>query len=181
MGKFFVLVLNMLEEKVYKYIIKKIFIEKILFEGWKIFNKKVKEIKVFDLKGVYVVEDSICYYLYGSFLFYVFGFVGIDNQGFFGLEVYYDDDLKGVKGFVKFYIDVKGKKMLDEVDDYIFLKDGFDMKLMIDVKVQMIIEREFDNAVVKYNLDGMIVVVMNLKNGEVFGMLSCFDFDLVDY
>lgn len=69
----------MLEEKVYKYVIKKVLIEKIIFEGRKILNEKVKEIKVFDLKGVYVVEDSICYYLFGSFLFYVFGFVGIDN------------------------------------------------------------------------------------------------------
>lgn len=71
--------------------------------------------------------------------------------------------------------------MFDEVDDYMLFKDGFDMKLIVDLKVQMIMEREFDNVEVKYYFDGMIVVVMNLKNGEILGMVSRFDFDLVDY
>ncbi|MGW8582988.1 penicillin-binding transpeptidase domain-containing protein, partial [Bacillus velezensis] len=180
-GKLLASVLNMSEEKVYKHITKKTSIEKISPEGRKISNKKAKEIKALDLKGVYVAEDSIRHYPYGSFLSHVLGFAGIDNQGLLGLEAYYDDDLKGVKGSVKFYTDAKGKKMPDEADDYNPPKDGLDMKLTIDAKVQTIIERELDNAAAKYNPDGMIAVAMNPKNGEVLGMSSRPDFDPADY
>lgn len=69
-----------------------------------------------------MAEDSIRHYPYGSFLSHVLGFAGIDNQGLLGLEAYYDDDLKGVKGSVKFYTDAKGKKMPDEADDYTLRK-----------------------------------------------------------
>ncbi|MEC1565940.1 stage V sporulation protein D [Bacillus velezensis] len=180
-GKLLASVLNMSEEKVYKHITKKTSIEKISPEGRKISNKKAKEIKALDLKGVYVAEDSIRHYPYGSFLSHVLGFAGIDNQGLLGLEAYYDDDLKGVKGSVKFYTDAKGKKMPDEADDYTPPKDGLDMKLTIDAKVQTIIERELDNAAAKYNPDGMIAVAMNPKNGEVLGMSSRPGFDPADY
>lgn len=61
---------------------------------------------------MYVAEDSIRHYPFGSFLSHVLGFAGIDNQGLLGLEAYYDDDLKGEKGSVKFYTDAKGKKCL---------------------------------------------------------------------
>ena len=56
--------------------------------------------------------------------------------------------------------------MPDEADDYNPPKDGLDMKLTIDAKVQTIIERELDNAAAKYNPDGMIAVAMNPKTGS---------------
>lgn len=174
-------VLNMSEEKVYKHVTKKASIEKITPEGRKISNEKAKEIKALDLKGVYVAEDSIRHYPFGSFLSHVLGFAGIDNQGLLGLEAYYDDDLKGEKGSVKFYTDAKGKKMPDEADDYTPPKDGLDMKLTVDSKVQTIMERELDNAEAKYHPDGMIAVAMNPKNGEILGMSSRPDFDPADY
>ncbi|BBP89105.1 hypothetical protein BsIDN1_27230 [Bacillus safensis] len=60
--------------------------------------KKAKEVRELDLDGVYVAEDSIRHYPFGSFfLSHVLGFAGIDNQGLLGLEAYYDDDLKGEK------------------------------------------------------------------------------------
>lgn len=121
---------------------------------------------------MYVAEDSIRHYPFGSFLSHVLGFAGIDNQGLLGLEAYYDDDLKGEKGSVKFYTDAKGKKMPDEADDYTPPKDGLDMKLTVDSKVQTIMERELDNAEAKYHPDGMIAVAMNPKNGEILGMSS---------
>ncbi|MFX0112842.1 stage V sporulation protein D, partial [Bacillus pumilus] len=77
------------------------------------------------------------------------GFAGIDNQGLLGLEAYYDDDLTGEKGSVKFYSDAKGQQMPDEADDYTPPKDGLDMQLTVDAKVQTIIERELDNAQAK--------------------------------
>ncbi len=63
------------------------------------------------MKGVYIAEDSIRHYPFGSYLSHVLGFAGIDNQGLLGLEAFYDKELKGEKGYVKFYSDAKGKRM----------------------------------------------------------------------
>ncbi|MBU8786314.1 stage V sporulation protein D [Bacillus glycinifermentans] len=174
-------VLNMSEEKAYKHVTKKTSIERINPEGRKISHEKAKEVRDLNLKGVYIAEDSIRHYPFGSYLSHVLGFAGIDNQGLLGLEAFYDDELKGEKGYVKFYSDAKGKRMPGEADDYTPPKDGLDMKLTIDSRVQTIMEREFDIAEAKYNPDGMVGVAMNPKNGEILAMVSRPDFDPANY
>lgn len=54
------------------------------------------------MKGVYIAEDSIRYYPFGNFLSHVLGFAGSDNQGLMGLEKYYDKELNGDEGHVRF-------------------------------------------------------------------------------
>lgn len=51
----------------------------LCFEGRKILYVKVNEVWNLNLKGVYIVEDLKWYYLFGSYLLYVLGFVGVDN------------------------------------------------------------------------------------------------------
>ncbi|ALC80962.1 MULTISPECIES: stage V sporulation protein D [Bacillus] len=174
-------VLNMSEEKAYKHLTKKISIERISPEGRKISHEKATEVRDLGLKGVYIAEDSIRHYPFGSYLSHVLGFAGIDNQGLLGLEAFYDDDLKGTKGSVQFYSDAKGKRMPGEADDFTPPEDGLDLKLTIDSKVQTIVERELDNAEAKYNPDGIVAVAMNPKNGEILAMASRPDFDPANY
>ncbi|MGG3574409.1 stage V sporulation protein D [Bacillus gobiensis] len=174
-------VLNMSEEKAYKHLTKKISIERISPEGRKISHEKATKVRDLGLKGVYIAEDSIRHYPFGSYLSHVLGFAGIDNQGLLGLEAFYDDDLKGTKGSVQFYSDAKGKRMPGEADDFTPPEDGLDLKLTIDSKVQTIVERELDNAEAKYNPDGIVAVAMNPKNGEILAMASRPDFDPANY
>ncbi|PAF12974.1 hypothetical protein CHH61_24875, partial [Shouchella clausii] len=78
-----------------------------------------------------------------------------------GLESYYDKQLKGEKGYVKFFSDAKGQRMPGEADDYTAPVDGNNLKLTIDTRVQTIIERELDNVQATYNPDGIIAIAMN--------------------
>lgn len=169
-------VLNMSKEKAYKHITKKTSIERIP-EGRKISHKLAKEIRSLSLKGVYIGEDSKRYYPYGTFLSHVLGFAGVDNQGLMGLELYYDKELNGKEGSVKFYADAKGKRMNDMSDDYKAPVDGLDLKLTIDMKIQTIVERELDIAEAKYNPDGIIAIAMNPNTGEILAMSSRPSFD----
>ncbi|MDR6997750.1 cell division protein FtsI/penicillin-binding protein 2 [Neobacillus niacini] len=102
-----------------------------------------------DLKGVYIGEDSKRYYPYGSYLSQVLGFTGVDNQGLMGLEKYYDKELSGKRGSVKFYANAKGEPMNDIADDYEKPTNGLDLELTIDTKIQSIVERELDIAETK--------------------------------
>ncbi|QED47445.1 stage V sporulation protein D [Cytobacillus dafuensis] len=148
-----------------------------LKKGRKISHEKAKELRAMNLKGVYIAEDSKRHYPFGSYLSHVLGFAGIDNQGLMGLELYYDKELKGKQGSVKFYANAKGERMNDMADDYEPPVDGMDLKLTIDSKVQTIMERVLDIAQADYNPDGIIAIAMNPNNGEILAMSSRPTFD----
>ncbi|WP_163101408.1 stage V sporulation protein D [Peribacillus alkalitolerans] len=163
--------LNVQKDKIYKQItLQEVNVR--IKEGRKISHEKAKEIKALELKGVYIAEDSKRHYPYGEYLSHVLGFTGIDNQGLMGIELSYDEQLKGEKGYVQFYSDAKGKRMENMADDYVAPKDGANLKLTIDSKIQTIMERELDIAEATYNPDGIIGIAMNPNNGEILAMSS---------
>ncbi|WP_077617730.1 stage V sporulation protein D [Bacillus sinesaloumensis] len=174
-------VLNMSKEKAYKKITQnesKVYINP---EGRKISHEKANEVRALGIKGIYIAEDSKRHYPFGSYLSHVLGFAGIDNQGLTGLEKNYDEELKGEKGSVQFYSDAKGRRMPDIADDYTPPKDGLDLRLTIDTRIQNLIERELDNAEAQYNPDGIIAIAMDPNNGEILGMSSRPDFDPANF
>lgn len=163
--------LNMSKEKAYGLITKKTSSVKIP-EGRKISHQKAKEIRDLGIEGIYIGEDSKRHYPFGNYLSHVLGFAGIDNQGLMGLELYYDKELSGKKGSVKFYANAKGERMNDMADDYEPPVDGLDLKLTIDSRINTIMEREFDNAEAAYHPDGLIGIAMDPKTGEILAMSS---------
>lgn len=152
-----------------------------LTEGRKISHEKAKEIRALNIDGVYIGEDSKRHYPFGNYLSHVLGFAGIDNQGLMGLELFYDKELSGKKGSVKFYANAKGERMNDMADDYEPPVDGLDLQLTIDSKVQTIVERELDIAQATYNPEGIIAIVMNPNNGEILAMSSRPNFDPANF
>ncbi len=167
-------------ETIYKELIQKEMSVR-LPEGRKISHEKAKKVRALDIDGVYIGEDSKRSYPYGNYLSHVLGFAGIDNQGLIGLELEYDDELKGSKGSVQYYSDAKGQRMNDMADDYEAPVNGNDLKLTIDTRVQTIIERELDIAEQTYNPDSIIAIAMNPKTGEIMGMSSRPGFDPADF
>ncbi|MGM9986611.1 MAG: stage V sporulation protein D [Bacillaceae bacterium] len=174
-------ILKMKKEKVLYHLTNRVAIERINPEGRKISHDVAKQIRALNLKGVYIAEDTKRYYPKGSYLSHVLGFAGIDNQGLNGLELYYDEQLKGEKGYVRFFADAKGQRMPNIGDQYIPPTDGLNLKLTIDDKVQAIIERELDNAQAQYNPDAIIAIAMNPKNGQILAMSSRPDYDPTKY
>ena len=65
-------------------------------------------IREYDLAGVKVDEDYKRYYPYGELASKVLGFTGGDNQGIIGLEVVYEEVLKGEPGMILTVTDAKG-------------------------------------------------------------------------
>jgi len=173
-------VLNIPKENAYRQITQGQSIIRIK-EGRKISHEKAKEIRALGLEGVYIGEDSKRHYPFGSYLSHVLGFSGVDNQGLMGLELYYDKELSGERGSVKFYANAKGERMDDMADDYEKPVDGLDLKLTIDTKIQTIIERELDIAEATYNPDGIIAIAMNPNNGKILGMSSRPTFDPANF
>jgi stage V sporulation protein D (sporulation-specific penicillin-binding protein) len=173
-------ILDMSKDAAYKEITKNTMSVRIS-KGRKITHEKAKQIKALALKGVYIAEDSKRHYPFGTYLSHVLGFAGIDNQGLMGIELEYDKELKGEKGYVQFYSDAKGKRMKNMADDYKAPRNGLNLNLTIDSRIQTIIERELDIAEATYNPDGIIAIAMNPNNGEVLAMSSRPSFDPAEF
>ncbi|WZY01082.1 stage V sporulation protein D [Bacillus sp. FSL W7-1360] len=165
-------VLEMDREKVYEALTKQASSVWLRPEGQKLPQEKAQEVRRLGLSGVYIAEDAKRHYPFGSYLSHVLGFAGIDNQGLTGLEHYYDERLKGEKGFVSFFSTAKGTKMPNLADEYEAPMNGLDLMLTIDSRVQTIMERELDLAEAKYDPDGVIALAMNPKTGEILAMSS---------
>ncbi|MDC3412829.1 stage V sporulation protein D [Aquibacillus sp. 3ASR75-11] len=174
-------ILDMPVDKAYKHVTKKANIEEIRPEGIKISEEQADAISNLNLDGVYIAEDSKRYYPNGTFLSQVLGFTGIDNQGLMGLELYYDEMLSGEEGSLSFFSDAKEQRMPKIADVYTPPKDGNDLKLTIDSKVQTIIERELDIAVSKYNPDGALAIAVDPDTGGVVGMSTRPSFNPANY
>ncbi|MER2058831.1 MAG: stage V sporulation protein D [Niallia sp.] len=168
------------KESVYKQVIQKEMSVR-LKEGRKITHEKAKKVRALDIDGVYIGEDSKRSYPFGNYLSHVLGFAGIDNQGLIGLELEYDDELKGKKGSVQYYSDAKGQRMNDMADAYEAPVNGNDLVLTIDTKIQTIVERELDIAEQTYDPESIIALAMNPKTGEVLAMSSRPGFDPSDF
>ncbi len=165
-------VLGISVEKAYQHATKNQNIEKIQPEGRKLSEEQAETLSQMNLDGVYIAKDSKRHYPKGEYLSHVLGFSGIDNQGLMGLELYYDDYLAGKEGYLSFFADAKGRKMPKLADVYQPPKDGYNLKLTIDDRVQTIIERELDNAQAKYNPDGALAIAMDPDSGEILAMSS---------
>jgi len=165
-------VLNMNEDTVLKTVTKREMIVRIQPGGRKITAEKAQEVRNLGLPGIVVAEDNKRYYPFGSLAAHVLGFTGIDNQGLTGVELTYDKRLSGMSGSVSYLADAKGRQMPGSSDTYSEPKDGLKLQLTLDKGIQTIMERELDEAMVKFQPKGIIAVAMDPSSGEILGMAS---------
>ena len=102
-----------------------------------------------ELKGVYLDESTTRAYPYGALLSHVLGFTGVDNQGLFGLEVAYEDELAGIPGKIVGSIDGGGNETPYDEEEYVAPQNGYNLSLTIDATVQSIVEKNLEKAVIE--------------------------------
>ena len=173
-------ILDVSYEEMYKHVSKKTSIERVHPEGRNISHEKADLISSYNYEGVYLLKESKRDYKYGSILSHVIGYTGIDNQGLSGIELKYDKILTGKNGNIKYYSDGKGKR-LALPETYVSPTSGTDVKLTVDLDIQLSLENELLNAYKKYNAEGAIGIVMNPKTGEVLAISSIPSFEPANY
>ena len=131
-----------------------------------------------DLKGIYVDESTNRIYPYNSLLSHVLGFTGTDDQGLYGLEAYYEEELAGVDGRIVGSIDGGGNETPYEDEEYVAPENGSNIVLTVDATIQSIVEKNLEKAVKENVADKGVCVVMRPSTGEVLAMATYPDFDL---
>ena len=173
-------ILNADYETILAHASKRTSIERVHPEGRQLSYDTAEKINELNYDGVYLVKESKRYYPYGNTLSHVLGYVGIDNQGLSGLELYYDKYLTGENGAIKYFSDGKGHRLnLEEV--YLAPQSGMNLTLTIDLEIQKSIEKELDNVVSMYNPEDALILAMEPNTGEILGIANRPDFDPNNY
>ena len=173
-------ILNVDYDEILKHLSKKTSIERIHPEGRNLDYKTSSEIDNLNIDGIYLLRESKRDYMYGELLSHVIGYTGIDNQGLSGLELKYNDVLSGSDGSIKYYSDGKGNR-LKLSENYNEPSNGKDIKLTIDLDIQLSLENELTIAYEKYNAKGAIGIVMDPNNGQILAMSSKPSFEPDNY
>jgi stage V sporulation protein D (sporulation-specific penicillin-binding protein) len=147
----------------------------------KIPTEKAEEIIEYNLPGIYIQDESMRYYPLDDIAASVIGFTGIDNNGLSGIELQYENILRGVDVKVVAEKDVFGNIIPEENNVPTEPIDGKDVVLTIDSTVQYFVQEKLEELVSQYDAPQAIAIVMNPKNGEIYSMASYPGFDLNNY
>lgn len=137
-------------------------------------------IREYDLDGVKVDEDYKRYYPYDSLASKVLGFTGSDNQGIIGLEVEYEEYLKGIDGEILTVTDARGVEIDYVVENRVEAIAGNNLMLSLDVNIQKYAEQAAYKVLEEKQANYVSIIAMNPQNGEIYCMVNAPEFNLND-
>ena len=138
------------------------------------------EIRESNLAGVKVDEDYKRYYPYGSLASKVIGFTGGDNQGIIGLEVKYEDILKGEPGKILTTTDARGVEIDKLGETRQDPEEGKSLILSLDANIQEYAQQAALKVMEEKQAERVSILLMNPQNGEIYACVNVPEFDLND-
>lgn len=135
-------------------------------------------IRSYNLEGVKVDEDYKRYYPYGSLASKVLGFTGGDNQGIIGLEVKYEEYLKGTEGTILTVTDARGIEIDEAGEERVEPIAGNDLYISLDMNIQSYATQLAKQVMETKEAERVSIIVMNPQNGEIMAMVDVPEFDL---
>lgn len=135
-------------------------------------------IRAYELDGVKVDEDFKRYYPYGNLVSKVLGFTGGDNQGIIGLEVKYENYLKGVNGMILTTTDARGIELADTLEDRVEPVSGDTLQVSLDYNIQEYAQQAAEKVMEEKQADAVVILILNPKTGEIYACVNAPEFDL---
>ncbi|HIZ66232.1 MAG TPA: peptidoglycan glycosyltransferase [Candidatus Blautia pullicola] len=138
------------------------------------------KIRSYGLEGVKVDEDFKRYYPYEELASKVLGFTGGDNQGIVGLEVMYEDVLRGVDGKILTTTDARGVEISQLGESRVEPIPGYNLQVSLDKNLQMYVQQAAEKVMEEKEADAVSILLMNPQNGEIYANANVPEFDLND-
>ena len=140
-----------------------------------------QKVRAAKLPGIDLVPESQRYYPQGSLAAQVIGIAGIDSQGLEGVELEYDQQLRGIPGRIVVERDARGIEIPQAVHRAFPARDGNQVFLTIDEYIQLMAERELDEIDIQYHPKDAVILVMDPRNGEILAMAQRPTYDPNNY
>ena len=167
--------LGLTEEYVKKRVEKYSSMERIKSNVDKSIGDRIRE---YDMAGVKVDEDYKRYYPYDTLASKVLGFTGGDNQGIIGLEVKYENYLKGVNGMILTTTDARGIELADTLEDRVEPVSGDTLQVSLDYNIQEYAQQAAEKVMEEKQADAVVILILNPKTGEIYACVNAPEFDL---
>ncbi len=129
-----------------------------------------------DIPGVFSQREFRRFYPQGEAVAHVLGFTNIDDRGQEGLELAFDDWLRGKAGVKRVIRDRRGR-IVENVDLVRAAEPGHDLTLSIDRRIQFLAYRELKRALLENGASSGSAVVLDVATGEVLAMANLPSFN----
>ncbi|CUX96335.1 Peptidoglycan synthase FtsI precursor [Candidatus Gullanella endobia] len=122
------------------------------------------------LPGIYLRQESRRYYPSGQVTAHLIGVTNIDNQGIEGIEKSFDYWLTGQPGKRTIRKDRFGR-VIEDIS-YVESQKAQNLVLSIDKRLQALVYRELNNAVVLNKAESGTAVLVDVNTGEILAMAN---------
>ena len=130
-----------------------------------------RQVMALELPGVNLQREYHRYYPAGEVAAHVLGFSNVDDRGQEGLELAYDEWLKGVPGSQRVLKDRLGR-VVRHVEQIRKPLPGRDLTLSLDRRLQYLAYRELKRAVIQHKARSGSAVILDVQSGEVLAMVN---------
>ena len=125
-----------------------------------------------DITGIYFLDDTRREYPCGRIGAQIVGLTDDDGNGISGMELYYDDILKGTPGHLSYERGVGGIPIPGGVAEDTPAIDGEDIIISIDIQMQDYLEQRLETALTETMSASTTAVLMDAETGEIYAAAS---------
>tara|TARA_Y100000768_G_scaffold122029_1_gene90215 strand:+ start:28454 stop:30103 length:1650 start_codon:yes stop_codon:yes gene_type:complete len=129
------------------------------------------------IPGIYFRENLRRSYPERNISSHVVGLTDIDRKGIQGVELVFQNELKGEKGR---FIGIKGSKNIKLEGNRIEAISGKDIKLTIDLNIQSIAYHELNKKIKETEAEAGSIIVIEPSSGDILGLVNYPSFDPTD-
>jgi cell division protein FtsI/penicillin-binding protein 2 len=138
-------------------------------------------IRDLDLDGIQCIPRPMRVYPQRDLTSYIVGFVNSTREGFYGIEGYYNNQLRPVEGSSTYVMDAGGEPVPAKAKMRDPGRPGTSLVLTVDLNIQYIAQDELDKAIKEYGAESGAVIVMDPKTGAILASVSSPVYDPSGY
>ncbi len=140
-------------------------------------SAEAEKVQALHAEGIGMFYEPNRHYPQGQLAGQLIGFVGRDSEGLEGLELKYNDYVRGEAGSSVAERDALGRRVLVQGVEGLHIPPGSDIHLTLDTTIQHIAEKELEASIVKYRAKAGVAVVVEPFTGEVLALANYPSFD----
>jgi stage V sporulation protein D (sporulation-specific penicillin-binding protein) len=132
-----------------------------------------------NIRAIYFRPQTKRVYPFSSLASHVIGFTGSENEGQYGVELQYNEYLRGVPGRIITSRNALGRSMSTEFATYVDAQNGRNIVLTIDWALQSFLENHLADAFAESRpRERAAGIAMDVHTGEILAMAVYPSFDL---
>jgi len=144
-------------------------------------SAEAEKIQALNVEGIGMFYEPNRHYPQGQLAGQLIGFVGRDSEGLEGLELKYNDYIRGEAGSSVAERDALGRRVLVQGVEGLQIPPGSDIHLTLDTSIQHMAEKELEASIVKYRAKAGVAIVVEPFTGEVLALANYPSFDPNNY